>query len=203
VAWHLGRLGVGPRDRVGVMMKNCLEWILIDLAALRLGAVVGGFEAGRFNADEIIPRYGLKLLFVDAADGANPRIFDRNHVATYAADTCEWQGGMFGGYGAGDICAIKFTSGSTGEPKGLEATAGSINDSITSVQGMFSHSHGDNILVFLRLALLQQRYWIYSALAYGHDVTLAETDDALGMAQAVGPTVVMGVPGFFEGVNTT
>jgi long-chain acyl-CoA synthetase len=36
------------------------------------------------------------------------------------------------GYAPDDICTIKFTSGSTGLPKGLEATVGSVNDSLTS-----------------------------------------------------------------------
>src|SRR5689334_5734344 len=44
VAWHLSSLGVLPRDRVGVMMQNCIEWVLVDLALLKLGAVVAGFE---------------------------------------------------------------------------------------------------------------------------------------------------------------
>ena len=61
---------------------------------------------------------------------------------------------------------------------------------------MFAHRDGDNLLVFLRLVLLQQRYWIYSALVFGHDIALSDLDGALDMAQASPPTVVMGVPGF-------
>jgi long-chain acyl-CoA synthetase len=35
----LEREGLSPGDRVAVMMKNCLEWVLFDLAALGLGLV--------------------------------------------------------------------------------------------------------------------------------------------------------------------
>jgi long-chain acyl-CoA synthetase len=35
----LGREGLLPGDRVAVMLKNCLEWVLLDLAALGLGLV--------------------------------------------------------------------------------------------------------------------------------------------------------------------
>jgi long-subunit acyl-CoA synthetase (AMP-forming) len=49
--------------------------------------------------------------------------------------------------------------------------------------------------------LLQQRYWIYSALVYGHDVTVASFELAFEAALAVQPTVVMGVPGFFDAVR--
>jgi long-subunit acyl-CoA synthetase (AMP-forming) len=104
-------------------------------------------------------------------------------------------------YSAREFTTIKFTSGSTGGPKGLCATVGSIDSSLSAVQKLFDHGAADNILVFLPLSLLQQRYWIYSALAYGHDVTVAPFEFALEAAQKTQPTVVMGVPGFFEGIR--
>jgi long-chain acyl-CoA synthetase len=56
-------------------------------------------------------------------------------------------------------------------------------------------------LIPQRLELLQQRYWIYSALVFGHDVTVSSTQSALADAQSTHPTVVMGVPGFFDDVK--
>ena len=38
---------------------------------------------------------------------------------------------------------------------------------------MFGHGAGDNLFVFLPLSLLQQRYWVYSALRFGHDLTIS------------------------------
>ncbi len=96
------------------------------------------------------------------------------------------------------MTTIKFTSGSTGIPKGLGATAGSIDASISAVQQLFEHRDGDNLFVFLPLSLLQQRYWVYSALAYGHDLTISTYEAAFAVLGRVAPTVVMGVPGFFE-----
>jgi long-subunit acyl-CoA synthetase (AMP-forming) len=104
-------------------------------------------------------------------------------------------------YGPQDFTTIKFTSGSTGEPKGLAATVGSIDSSLSAVQALFSHMATDNILVFLPLSLLQQRYWVYSALSYGHDVTVVPFEFAIEAAQRTQPTVIMGVPGFFDGVK--
>jgi long-chain acyl-CoA synthetase len=200
IAYRLSGLGVGARDRIGVMAKNCIEWVMLDLAVLKLGAVVAGFEVGRFEASTIVGLYGLKLLFVDDDPENLPDTVALSSVADWARG--EQPAPLHSGYQPGDICAIKFTSGSTGVPKGLEATVGSIDDSITSVESLFAHGNRDNILVFLRLALLQQRYWIYSALALGHDVTVSDMDRVLDMAQGVGPTVIMGVPGFFDGVKT-
>ena len=154
VAHRLFDLGVRPRDRIGVMARNCIEWVVLDLAVLKLGGVVAGFEVGRFEAAEIGRRYGLKLLFVDdGSENASDRIALAS-VADWGLQQVEDHAAPFhGGYKADDICAIKFTSGSTGLPKGLEATVGSVNDSLTSVDSLFGHGHGDNILVFLRLAL--------------------------------------------------
>jgi long-chain acyl-CoA synthetase len=101
-------------------------------------------------------------------------------------------------YRPDDVTTIKFTSGSTGEPKGLAATVGSIDSSIGAVQEMFGHGSGDNLFVFLPLSLLQQRYWIYSALRYGHDVTVSTYEAAFAALRQAEPTVVMGVPAFYE-----
>lgn len=197
VAARLRDRGVGRNDRVGVMSRNRIEWVLVDLAVMKLGGVVAGLDAGRFDPTEALQRYGLKQLFIDNGPGDQERIV--------AIDTVnQWIGGpelatpAHDGYSPDDICKIRFTSGSTGLPKGLEVTAGSIDDSLTSVQEMFAHGPGDNILILHRLAVLQQRYWIYSALVDGHDVTLAPHEDALALAREAHPTVIMGVPVFFE-----
>ncbi|MCD5364517.1 AMP-binding protein, partial [Chromobacterium aquaticum] len=199
VAVRLQALGVRPRDRVGILSRNRIEFVLLDLAILKLGGVSAGFEAGRYEPGQIVDIYGLKALFGEGLSGQGP-CFDIADIAAWA-DNAEadvaWRP-LHAGYDPADIFAIKFTSGSTGAPKGLEATVASANSSINEVQAMFAHRDGDNLLVFLRLVLLQQRYWIYSALVFGHDIALSDLDGALDMAQASPPTVVMGVPGFYE-----
>lgn len=202
VALRLFRLGVGPRDRVGIMMRNCVEWVILDLAILKLGAVTAGFEPGRFDPPQIVKDYGLKLLFTDHAV-AGEVFFGADTIGLWCADAALAGAvpALHAGYDPSDICAIKFTSGSTGVPKGLEATVASVNSSLSSVQEMFAHGPGDDILVFLRLALLQQRYWVYSAFVHGHDVTLSDIDNVWGAARAARPTVIMGVPGFYEALR--
>ncbi|WP_067182453.1 AMP-binding protein [Microtetraspora niveoalba] len=208
VAAGLRRLGLKPGDRIGILAANCLEWVLLDLAALRCGVVTAGFEPGKFAPDPaLLDRYDLALLFTDRpeaagpeagteAAGPDPRLRPIDEVNALAADTGAVPEPV--GYPPDAITTIKFTSGSTGEPKGLGASVGSIDSSLRAVQQMFTHGPGDDIFVFLPLSLLQQRYWIYSALAYGHDVTLSSYEAAFATMRRVRPTVVMGVPGFFE-----
>ena len=63
---------------------------------------------------------------------------------------------------------------------------------------MFAHGPGDDIFVFLPLSLLQQRYWIYSALRFGHDVSVCTYEAAFAGLRQAQPTVVMGVPAFYQ-----
>lgn len=198
LALHLQSLDLRRGDRIGIVGTNSLEWALLDLAALRLGVQTAAFEPGKFGPEDVlVERYGLSLMFVEQpADhplirpigavqdllpprGAPPAI-------TYAPE---------------DVMTVKFTSGSTGAPKGLGATVGSIDASLRAVQDMFAHGPGDRLFVFLPLSLLQQRYWIYSALCFGHDITVATYEAAPAALRDTQPTVVMGVPAFYEAMK--
>jgi long-chain acyl-CoA synthetase len=196
LARGLHAAGLGPGDRLGILAANGLEWVLLDLAALRLQAVTAGFEPGKFTpGPDLLARYSLALLFTDRGE-PGPGIRAISEVAGLAE-----AGGPplpDSAWAPADTVTIKFTSGSTGQPKGLGASAGSINASISAVQQLFEHGRDDNILVFLPLSLLQQRYWIYSALRYGHDVTVSTYEAAFAALRRVQPTVVMGVPAFYE-----
>ncbi len=194
--------GIGRGDRIGVLAANRIEWLLLDLAALRLGAVTAGFEPGKFGPDPaLLARYDLRVLFADR--GSGPGIRPVTDVAGLISEVRPGAAPPPVRYRPDDVTTIKFTSGSTGTPKGLAATAGSIDSSISAVQRLFAHgaarhAHPDNIFIFLPLSLLQQRYWLYSALAYGHDLTISTYEAAFAVMGRAGPTVVMGVPGFFE-----
>jgi long-chain acyl-CoA synthetase len=203
VAAGLRRLGVKPGDRIGILAANRLEFVLLDLAVLRCLGVTAAFEPGKFTADPgLLDRYGLSLLFTDRPEAARwydsePRLRPISQIADLAADLAAVPPEPLS-YPSGAVAALKFTSGSTGEPKGLAASVASIDSSLRGVQELFGHGPGDNIFVFLPLSLLQQRYWVYSALAFGHDVTVSTYEAAFVTMRTVRPTVVMGVPGFFE-----
>jgi long-subunit acyl-CoA synthetase (AMP-forming) len=198
LARGLRDLGIGRGDRIGILASNSLEWVLLDLAALRLGAVTAGFEPGKFDPGAALAaRYRLAMLFTDReADGQGIRPIGEVTSLIENADPASSLPMVE--YQPEDLTTIKFTSGSTGEPKGLAVTAGSIDASINAVQEMFEHRDGDNVFVFLPLSLLQQRYWIYSALRFGHDVTVSTYEAAFAALRRAAPTVVMGVPGFYE-----
>ncbi|MFE5209770.1 AMP-binding protein [Streptomyces sp. NPDC056600] len=199
VAAALGRRGIGAGDRIGILSANRLEWVLLDVAALMLGAQTAGFEPGKFSPDaDLVERYGLDALYTDVPlpDDAPSGVLPISAVAGYAEEDCD--GFVPERWAATQCTTVKFTSGSTGAPKGLEATVGSIDSSLRAVQSLFAHRPGDNILTFLPLSLLQQRYWLYSALYWGHDITITTYQSVFAVLPSVRPTVVMGVPAFFD-----
>jgi long-chain acyl-CoA synthetase len=202
LATQLAESGLRAGDRIGILATNCLEWVLLDLAALRLKLVVAGFEPGKFTAGpELVARYQLAALFTDGpigdGHGGTAAIRPMSDVLSLC-DKAECATPPVLRYQPAEACALKFTSGSSGEPKGLAASVGSVDSSISAVQEMFHHGSEDNLFLFLPLSLLQQRYWIYSALCFGHDVTISTYQAAFPALRLARPTVVMGVPGFFE-----
>jgi long-chain acyl-CoA synthetase len=200
VARYLDSEGLKPGDHIGIISRNCLEWIVLDLAAIKLKVVTAGFEAGRFQASrELMDAFGLKMIFSDAAGDA-PGIRNIGYLKNVpSADAKRDIPSVT--YNPGETTTIKFTSGSTGKPKGLAATVASIDASLEAVQQIFAHGPTDKILVFLPLSLLQQRYWIYSALCHGHDIVVSTYELVFHALQREHPTVVMGVPGFFDVVK--
>ncbi|NRR32706.1 AMP-binding protein [Oxalobacteraceae bacterium] len=209
LAARLWQAGLRRGEHVGISARNSLEWILLDLAAIKAGLVTAGFEFGRFECDAALAAtYSLRAVYAEkpcTVDG----VLDlgelvRATAAEVAGDAALETAALAGQpahYGPRDVTTIKFTSGSTGAPKGLGATVASIDASLAAVQQLFAHGDGDNLLIFLPLSLLQQRYWVYSALVHGHDVTVASYELAFEAARQTTPTVIMGVPGFFDGVK--
>lgn len=190
--------GIKIGDTIGILSANQLEWVLLDLAALRIKVRIAGFDPGKFEATAMLAKnYQLKWLFTDKPyDKTNPTLRDIQEINTFLDIHPELLPPIH--YALTETTTIKFTSGSTGIPKGLAATVGSIDSSLRGVQKIFCHQPGDRLLVFLPLSLLQQRYWIYSALKYGHDTVLTNYQSVFIIMSQVKPTVVMGVPAFFD-----
>lgn len=77
-ARSLRALGVGPGDKVGLLLPNCLDYVLALLGAAKLGAVPVPVN-GRFKAHElghVFEHADIRVLFVASGPAGSPRYPD-------------------------------------------------------------------------------------------------------------------------------
>jgi long-chain acyl-CoA synthetase len=194
-------LGISTRERIGFIGSNRYEWVVADLACLAMGLVSVPFDQHETReAGQLVAAYDLQVILTDREDliAESPAV----HSFEALLDSPPIPYPLCGyRYSSDDVISIRFTSGSTEVPKALAAKAKSADDSIAAVQELFRHESGDKLLVFLPLQLLQQRYWIYSAILFHFAVVVVSAAHALAVGRIAQPTVIMGVPEFFESLR--
>ncbi len=213
--------GLKAGDHVGILSKNCYHWILADLAIMMGGFVSVPYYASlpRQQLAQVIGLSDLKALFVGKLDEWGDKSaaiptgmhvvkfphYDGNARITVGED---WNDLIANTIPADDnykpngddLWTIKFTSGTTGTPKGvmhLHKTPGRImydeyeNDWI----GM-KHIKELRCLSFLPLNHVAERVAVESAtLAFGGSMSFAESLDTFAKnLQDTQPTLLFAVP---------
>ncbi len=97
------------------------------------------------------------------------------------------------------LATIVYTSGTTGDPKGVMLTHGNIVSNIVSTQGWIGLDSSDRLLSFLPLSHVFERVVLFRCLLDGVSVYFAETMTTIARdLQRVKPTVMTGVPRAWE-----
>ena len=97
------------------------------------------------------------------------------------------------------LATILYTSGTTGDPKGVMLTHGAIVANVIDADTMITISDTDDALSFLPLCHALERQVVYLYLYKGVTVTFAESLETVARDMSrVGPTVMTGVPRVFE-----
>jgi long-chain acyl-CoA synthetase len=206
-AARLRRL-LGSRVRVGVIAENSPELMIVDFACITAGLCTVYVDSqGELSQDCIQYLRGLGVDTVirpnsgggSAGAAGELRVLSYADVLTEAAAEEEAEEDLEPALWDGsDFLTIKQTSGSTDLPKAIGATVASIDDTLQSIQDLFAHDANDMVFVFLPLSLLQQRSWIYSSVYFGFEVVLTSFKGAFSALHASKPTVIMGVPKFYD-----
>jgi len=98
-----------------------------------------------------------------------------------------------------DIATILYTSGTTGDPKGVMLTHGNVGSNVRACASVFSISDADNTVSFLPLSHILQRmvdylfFWVGCTIAYPRAI-----DTVVADMKVIRPTVVVSVPRIYE-----
>jgi long-chain acyl-CoA synthetase len=114
---------------------------------------------------------------------------------------------------ADDLCCIMYTSGSTGNPKGVMLTHGNVVASIAGICCMLQHliDPSDSMIAYLPLAhvleFIVEHVCIFLGVPLGYGsvrtLTNGSVKNCMGDLQAFQPTLMTGVPQVWESIKKT
>ena len=217
----LQKLGISPGDRVAQVSGNRYFWIVVDLAVhLARGVHVALHSA--LSVEQMawqIADSGSRLV-IGSADapllGSDPEIAAARNalgarfvsddalsalaaeVLPVDADSVEQQAAAQ--VTPGDLATILYTSGTTGEPKGVMLSHGNLASNALAALEAFQVRADDLRLCWLPLSHIYARTSdLYTWIARGYEMGLAHSRETLvtDMA-ALQPTVINGVPYFYD-----
>lgn len=196
---ELESIGVRRGMAVGIGGDNSLNWVLYDLALTRLGAVVIGLPQSLFSNDiDLIERFDLGVLLLSDAY-FNRYAFKNKHLInidrplfkqSIVLAECE---GAF----SSDEISVTFSSGSSGNIKGLVISKLGADQQIRAYKDMFDIEHG-RLIVYMPFTSYQQRLYVYGAITFGFDLVLVPPYSLQDGLIQMKPTILMGPPVLFE-----
>ncbi len=216
--------GFAAGDRVAVCLRNGVNWVAIDQAALGMGLVVVPLYVDD-NADNIawcVQNAGARLLAVEnmrmltalrqcetalpaalltvvaRIEAGEGKAEEDTEIEAFLPDG-EFDFGV-AAYAPETLATICYTSGTSGRPKGVMLSHGNILANVRACQKLDLARAGDSFLSFLPLSHMFERTpGYYLPLAVGAMVTYARS--VLQLAEDLAsqrPTVVFAVPRVFE-----
>ncbi len=226
--------GVKPGDRIGLLSENRREWLIADLGILTAGAVnvpphaplpvrqvqfqladSGAswlFVSSREQLDkarsvrgELPALRGIVVLDGAAADGdAVPweRFLQRGRqiLPSLSEEIARREAAL----GADDLATIMYTSGTTGNPKGVMLSHGNLLSNALASCSADSSDPQDILLSWLPYSHIYARLVDhYAGMVSGMTVCLAECQETLVLNLAeTRPTRLTSVPRFYEKLYT-
>jgi long-subunit acyl-CoA synthetase (AMP-forming) len=221
VAAGLASLGVGEGDTVAMLLANRHEFSLLDTGALHLGAVP--FSLYHTNPPELIAtilrnsqskvvvtepaylervlqtreRYGLIERVVVAAGSGGDLTFEEMEGGGDPAFDFE---GTWRRVGGDHVATLVYTSGTTGEPKGVEHLHRGLLWHVGAMNKLWPVSPGGRVVSYLPMAHIAERYIShYTSFASGYTITCCPNPSELSAALvSTRPTRLFGVPRIYE-----
>ncbi|HLH76453.1 MAG TPA: long-chain fatty acid--CoA ligase [Candidatus Binataceae bacterium] len=222
----LARIGLGRGDRIAILADNCPQWVVVDQAALGLGAVVvplyptsSSEEIGHIVRDSgsrvIAVRGPEHLRKLSAICATIPTVAALIAIHPQAAPASgkptiltlpQLSEGPEAPPREGrrdELATIIYTSGTTGASKGVMLTHGNLLSNCEAALAALQLNDRDETLSFLPMAhSFERTAGYYTVMAGGGTIAYAE---GLGQIAAnllqINPTVVLTVPRLLEVIH--
>lgn len=217
---------LAPGDRVGVMLRNCPEWVMYDIAALGLGLVVVPLypQDRAENIAYIVENAGCKVLLFDTEEQWRALGVMRDELRSVmrfvslrrvnAPDEprlkalSDWLPAQSGETehlerDGKTLATIVYTSGTTGRPKGVMLSHLNIlSNAHACLDGVMVVAGEDTFLSFLPLSHTFERTCAYYlTIMSGSTTAYARSIPQLAEdLQTIRPTVLVSVPRIYERV---
>ncbi len=226
--------GIAPGDRVGMVAENSVDWLIADMAILAAGAVnvpphapltarqilfqLADAEINFLFVSNRIQLDKIRQIRAQLPPLRGLVVFDRT---ARTEETLSWEAFRQRGrralprlaeelahreaaLGPDDLATIMYTSGTTGNPKGVMLTHGNLLSNVRALVARSGQQPGDVVLSWLPYTHIYARTVDhYSTLASGVLLCLAESADTLVQDLAdMQPTHMASVPRFYEKILT-
>ncbi len=212
----LGALGIAKGDRIGLLSENRPEWMIAYLSVVSLGAVIVPLDA-QLTEEEVallLLSSEAKAVFVSA--GTRSKLPSGRSLIVLSFDQDEGMQflAMLSAYpdavlppapSAGDLAALLFTSGTTGDPKGVMLSQGNLESNCLSCIKLDIVRPDDNMLCILPLHhTYPAQVSLLLPLSVGATVTLLNSlkgPDIIACMQETNVSILLGVPQLFQGLR--
>jgi long-chain acyl-CoA synthetase len=208
--------GIEKGDRVALLAENRPEWIIAYLAVASSGSVIVPLDA-QLTSKEVailLASSEAKAVFVSAATKQKLPTDTSLSIISFDEDGAMPFSGMLTAHSdaalpaplpAGDVAALLYTSGTTGDPKGVMLTHGNLASNCSSCIKLDIVQPEDNMLLLLPL------HHTYPAmtsmllpLSLGATVTILNSlkgPDILACMRETKVSIMLGVPQLFLGLR--
>ncbi|HEU5303958.1 MAG TPA: long-chain fatty acid--CoA ligase, partial [Gemmatimonadales bacterium] len=225
-------LGISPGDRVAILSENRPEWAIADYACLAArctdvpiyptlpprqvehnladSGAVAVFVSTRHQLEKVLAVRerlpALRHIIAFEADATEPGVCSLEQV--YASGRAAraryptWRAEALAAKPE-DVATILYTSGTTGDMKGVMLTHGNIASNVTTCCTLFSFSEQDECLSFLPLShIFERMFGHYCMFHSGVVINYAESVETVPAdMQRWRPTLMASVPRLYEKIH--